>query len=582
MKTREQIDLALIDDNPWQPRQEIDPEALEELADSIAVLGLLQAPLARRDTIRDRYQLAFGHRRVAACRLLHQQGRGESYIDMDVAEISNEEMAVIALAENVRRKDLSQIEVVRAHKRAIEETELTTQALADQLGMPRPTLANNLRVLDLPAFVLEHVESGALGLTVAREFLVFQSATHEHTEDMREVLRRVVGLGSSPPDWRRRNVRKLISERVSYNEQDWRPLGAPTAHSTGGGHKVATFDVDDFGWEYRDSSHTIPADDGHVENYRPTERYDKSRLWTCEVNEWSRRQTRATREANKEAAASGKATPGNHAKAPSRDKQFEQLLAKDPVFKQIAASREKKGPNRAVTDDERKALGTRAEFKDVSYQTKFWKILQKGNPENVHNWQRGDGGHVPPWFPDLHECQRCIIGASYAKSNGYPLDKPALVCFNREHYDEKYAAGEAAYREKLEAQRRGIDRQDRDAVNVLTDNLLLIPDEIAQALAWAFMSARPELEWEHPLGRFHPDWSREPEVVALAREIIGQEYARFDRSGRTGPVRSDLPKDLPLDDVRELISALTVHHLRAAGKIETVSRETPAQPQEVT
>ena len=176
----------------------------------------------------------------------------------------------------------------------------------------------------------------------------------------------------------------------------------------------------------------------------------------------------------------------------------------------------------------------------------------------------------------------CIIGASYAKSNGYPLDKPALVCFNREHYDEKYAAGEAAYREKLEAQRRGIDRQDRDAVNVLTDNLLLIPDEIAQALAWAFMSARPELEWEHPLGRFHPDWSREPEVVALAREIIGQEYARFDRSGRTGPVRPDLPKDLPLDDVRELISALTVHHLRAAGKIETVSRETPAQPQEVT
>ena len=121
MKTREQIDLALIDDNPWQPRVAMDPEGVEELADSIAALGLLQAPLARRDTIRDRYQLAFGHRRVAACRLLHQQGRGESYIDMDVAEISNEEMAVIALAENVRRKDLSQIEVVRAHKRAIEE-----------------------------------------------------------------------------------------------------------------------------------------------------------------------------------------------------------------------------------------------------------------------------------------------------------------------------------------------------------------------------------------------------------------------------------------------------------------------------
>ena len=68
MKTREQIDLALIDDNPWQPRVAMDPEEVEELADSIAALGLLQAPLARRDTIRDRYQLAFGHRRVAAAR----------------------------------------------------------------------------------------------------------------------------------------------------------------------------------------------------------------------------------------------------------------------------------------------------------------------------------------------------------------------------------------------------------------------------------------------------------------------------------------------------------------------------------
>ena len=125
--------------------------------------------------------------------------------------------------------------------------------------------------------MLEHVESGALGVSVAREFLVLQSATHEHVEDMREIVRRVVGLGSDPPDWRRRHVRKIISERVSYNEKDWRPLGPPTAHSTGGGHKVASFDRDDFVWEHRDSLHTIPADDGHIENYRMTERYDKSR-----------------------------------------------------------------------------------------------------------------------------------------------------------------------------------------------------------------------------------------------------------------------------------------------------------------
>ena len=517
MKTREQIDLALIDDNPWQPRQEIEPEALEELADSIAALGLLQAPLARRDTIRDRYQLAFGHRRVAACRLLHQQGRGESYIDMDVAEISNEEMAVIALAENVRRKDLSQIEVVRAHKRAIEETELTTQALADKLGMPRPTLANNLRVLNLPDFVLEHVESGALKLNVARAFLVLQNATHAHLGDMREVIRRIVNverLGGGVPDWRRSHVRKLISESVSYNEQDWRPLGPKTGSSTGGGHREATFDVDAFEFEFRDSVHTVPADDGHVENHRPTERYDKGRVWTCEVKEWSRRQSRATREANKDAAASGKGKGKavGQAKASSRDKLFEQLLSNDPVWKEIVATREKKGPNRPTTDEEKAALGTRVEFKDLSYSTKFWKILQKRNPENVHNWERKDGGHVPPWFPDLEECQRCIIGASHAKSNGYPLERPALVCFNREHYDEKYAAGEAAYREKLEAQRRGIDRQDRDAVDVIADNLLLIPERSPRL--WPLRSCRPNrrssgsMPWDVSTrtGAVNPPW----------------------------------------------------------------------------
>ena len=318
-----------------------------------------------------------------------------------------------------------------------------------------------------------------------------------------------------------------------------------------------------------------------MENYRPTERYDKGRVWTCEVKEWSRRQSRATREANKEAAASGKGKGKavGQAKAPSRDKLFEQLLANDPVWKEVVATRGNNyGPKRPVTDEEKAALGTRAEFKEVSYSTKFWKILQKGNPENVHNWERKDGGHVPPWFPDLGECQRCVIGASYAKSNGYPLERPALVCFNREHYDEKYAAGEAAYREKLEAQRRGIDRQDRDAVDVIADNLLLIPENIAQALAFALLSAQPALEWEHAMGRFHPDWSREPAVVALVREIIGKEYARFDRSGRTGPVKSDLPQDLPVSDVRELAAALIAHHLRQAGQLDTVSRETAAPP----
>ena len=583
MKTREQIDLALIDDNPWQPRVAMDPEGVEELADSIAALGLLQAPLARRDTIRDRYQLAFGHRRVAACRLLHQQGRGESSIDMDVAEISNEEMAVIALAENVRRKDLSQIEVVRAHKRAIEETELTTQALADKLGMPRPTLANNLRVLDLPDFVLEHVESGALGLTVAREFLVLQNSTHAHFEDMREVVRRIVNVeiyGGGVPDWKRRHVRKLISERVSYNEQDWRPLGAKTGQATGGGHKEASFNVEEFSHEFSDSLHTVPADDGHREAYRLAERYDQSRVWTCEVKEWSQRQSRATREANKAAEASGEGK--GHSSSPdtkNADKLLGALLAKDPVWRDVIAHRKKKGPNRPVTDAEREGLGTRAELHIIGYSPPFYKILNKWKIEEGYQLRQVEGlkgGGVPPWFPDLEECQKCIIGAAYAASNdGYPLRKPVLACFNQEHYLEKLQAGLAAYKEKLAAQQKGIDRQDDHAIQDLKESLLSAPALAKDPLALALLSATPGMPGWHPLGFHHDDFCFDTVPRATVRALLGME--RYDQEQAIETLDAMLPYDLP-----GLISALTVHHLRAAGKIETVSRETPAQPQEVT
>ena len=580
MKTRERIDLELIDDNPWQPRQEIDPEGLHEIADSIEQLGLLQAPLGRRHPeVSGRIQLAFGHRRVAGCRLLHQQGRGEPHIEMDVAGISDEGMAVLALTENERRKQLSQIEVVRAHQRAIEETELTTQSLADQLGMPRPTLANNLRVLDLPGFVLEHVESGALGITVAREFLVFRSATHEHTEDMREVIRRIVNVetyGGGVPNWKRRHVRKLISERVSYNEQDWRPLGAKTGQATGGGNKEASFNVEEFSHEFSDLLHTVPADDGQIEAYRLTERYDQSRVWTCEVKEWSRRQSRATREANKAAEASGEGK--GHSSSPdtkNADKLLGSLLAKDPVWRDVIAHRKKKGPNRPVTDEEREALGTKAELHIIGYSAPFYKILNKWEIEQAYELRQVEGlrgGGVPPWFPDLEECQECIIGAAYAASNdGYPLTKPVLACFNQEHYLEKLQAGLAGYKEKLSAQQKDIERQDDRAIQDLKEGLLSAPAVAKYALAMTLLSATPAMPGWHPLGFHHEDFCFDTVPRATVESFLGITGG-YDQAQAIAYLDGTDPYDLP-----GLIAALMVHHLRQSGKLGAVSRETALQ-----
>ena len=587
MKTRERIELSSIDDNPWQPRQTYDQQWINDLAESIHQLGVLQAPLGRpHPEVSGRIQSAFGHCRIKACRLLHERGLGESYIDMDVAGISDEGMAVLALTENESRKDLSPIEVVRAHYKAINETNLSIQTLAEQLGIGRSTLSNQLRVLDLPAFVLEHVEPEKLSISVAREFLVFQTATHQHTEDMQDVIRRIVNVethGGGVPDWRRKHVRKMIAEAVCYNEKDWRPTGPPIAYSPGGGRREVAFNVDEFVWEYRDSQHTIPEDDGHIEDYRATQLYEKSRLWTCEVKEWSRRQASATREANKEAEASGRTAPASSSKSVSRDKYFELVLAQDPVFKQVVASREKKGPSRPLNDEERVTLGTRADLRDVSGNTKFWKILEKGNLDGRHNkysWSREGGGIVPPWFPDLDECQRCTIGAAYAKSkDGYTLRDVTLVCFNREHYQEKLQAGEAAYREKTQAHQKGVDRQDAKAVKHMTRQLAPLTDAACQVLAASLVAANPALVMAHPLGVYDEDWSHESGLGEMVRGLVGSEalVAKHDRRVEYGSViNADSMAAMSGKDARKLAAALMIHHLRLAGKIGAVTGETMA------
>ncbi len=583
MKTREQIDLALIDDNPWQPRHEIEPTTLERLADSIRGVGLLQAPMGRR-TADGRIQLAFGHRRVAAIRLLYDKGEWERSIDMDVdEEITDEEMAVMALSENVARRQLTQIEVVRAHRRAVDETGLSIQSLADKLGVSRGALSNNLRVLDLPDIVLEHVESGRLRVSVAREFLVFQTPTHSHVEDMREAIRRIVNVeiyGNGVPNWSRRNVRKLISERVSFQENNgFRPIGPKTGHSVGGGHREATFDVDAFSFEYPDSLHTIPADDGASKNYRMLESYDQSRVWTCEVKEWSRRQSRATREANKAAEASGKSK--GHSSSPEvrkkgeRDRLLGQMLVNDPVWQEVITHRKKKGASRPVTDEEKKALGTRAELQIIGYNEPFYKILNKWEIEEPHQLRQVEGlkgGGVPPWFPDLKECQRCIIGAAYAASDGgYPIRKPVLACFNQEHYLEKLEAGKAAHREKLAAQAKGIEREDVRAIEDLRWALTSETIVTKYPLALALLTATPDMLGWHPLGFHHDDFCFDTVPWRTVKMVLGITGPYEQATAIEYLEQVDGTSDLTL-----LAAALMVHHLRQAGKMDAVPWETIA------
>ena len=261
------------------------------------------------------------------------------------------------------------------------------------------------------------------------------------------------------------------------------------------------------------------------------------------------------------------------AKGVSLEKQFEKVLASDPVWKKIVVSRETAGPVRPVTEEEKTALGTRVELRDVpSYNAGFYKKLNKGNPDDVYDWDRDSGGFVPPWFPDLEECQKCTIGAAYAKSrNGYPLEKITLCCFNRDHYKEKLQAGEADFRGKVEAQRKGADRQDLKEAEKLLGQLSLLSDEACQAMATSLLSAGPKLELQHPLGIYHKAWSYESAASAKVRGLLSAGLVNDNYRGHPAAVLDpEKVQRVKPGEIRQLVASLMAYHLRRAGKFDTV------------
>ena len=582
MKTREQVALNVLADNPWQPRQNNDADELRELADNIRQLGLLQVPLARISPTRPGlYELAFGHRRVAACRLFQRQGHWGNSIEIDVRGISDEDMAVIALSENIQRKQLTSIEVVRAHKRAIEETNLTVRALSDRLDMSRPNLTNDLRVLETPDVVLEHMESGTRSLRVAREFLVLQHAGHIHLEDMRQVVRTIISVHGRRgiPDWRR-HVRERIYLAVAYNDKDWRPLGPKPDHTVGGANQEANFGVEGFKNEFPDSLHTISAvSKSEVVHFEEQITCDASWPWTWEVKESSSWKSRATREANRAVEIAGAAPAAK--KKNDHDSQLGEVLAKDSVWQKIAAGREKKGPHRPVTDEERELLGTRAELREMSAygRNPFWKVLEIEKASHPRRWKDKDSGPLPPFFPDLKGCMQCTADAAYVKSNGYhPVrNQVRLACFNRSCYNEKIKADTAEGREKLETHKKDLFREDREMAQGFVRELESVGMETLYALATTMLAHTQKLQMQHPFGEYDADWSYEARSTARAREILGLERGtgEYHLDFLDGNALEALDRVNSLGDLRELVANLMVHHLRISGRIDSISWGTP-------
>ena len=158
------IAISEIVPNPFQPREVFDDEALQELAASIKEHGVLQ-PIVVRRGVRG-YELIAGERRWRAATLA-----GLTTLPAVVRPATDPEMQTLALVENLQREDLNAIEKARALRAMMRNLELTQEAVAERVGKARATIANLLRLLELPDEVQTMVEAGALSGAHARALL---------------------------------------------------------------------------------------------------------------------------------------------------------------------------------------------------------------------------------------------------------------------------------------------------------------------------------------------------------------------------------------------------------------------------
>ena len=160
------ISVEFISRNPYQPRFNIDPVALEELKKSILTNGLIQ-PITVRRTPDHKYQLISGERRLNACKEIGFKEIPAYIIDVDSEEL----MLALALIENIQREKLNAIEIGTAYKRLMDECYLTQEQIAERVGKDRTTVANSIRLLKLPQKVQDALIQDKISMGHARAII---------------------------------------------------------------------------------------------------------------------------------------------------------------------------------------------------------------------------------------------------------------------------------------------------------------------------------------------------------------------------------------------------------------------------
>jgi ParB family chromosome partitioning protein len=210
-----EIELSKISVNPNQPRREFDPVALQELADSIAEIGIIQ-PITLRQLNDDSYQIIAGERRYRA-----SIQAGLKTIPAYIRTADDENVMEMALIENIQREDLNALEIALAYQQLLEQYNLTQERLSERIGKKRTTIANYLRLLKLPALIQVALKNKEIDMGHARALL-----TLNDPKTQIRIFNEIQSQGYSV-----RKVEEIVKaltngDTIESNEKKIRPVGS--------------------------------------------------------------------------------------------------------------------------------------------------------------------------------------------------------------------------------------------------------------------------------------------------------------------------------------------------------------------
>lgn len=171
----EEVSVNAISPNPYQPRTDFNEEKMEELVNSVRQHGILQPVLLRRTGI-EHFELVAGERRFRAAQMA-----GLKTLPALIRDFTDQEQLEIAIVENVQRDDIGPVEMARAFKRMMDEFKMTQEIVAQRTGKSRSTVANLVRLLNLPDEVLDSLEHGEITEGHAKAILLL-------FEDWRQII----------------------------------------------------------------------------------------------------------------------------------------------------------------------------------------------------------------------------------------------------------------------------------------------------------------------------------------------------------------------------------------------------------